>query len=224
MRVIVAGAGALGREVAGALSRQRHDVVVIDDDKAICETVYAELGVVAVHGNATDLHVLDEAGARKSDVVATLMHLDTDNVACALLAHSLGVEQIIARLRDPLYEDAYREAGVTHVVRATLLLRNQILLHIAHPEVRQIVDVGHHEADLFSIDIPASARVAGMPIREIAAQRGFPRESLIAGISAADQDGMTIPRGDDVVNATDRVFVFCRPSDVEKIVKLLTRG
>ena len=80
MHILIAGVGALGRQVAESLVALRHDVVAIDISKSACEAVYAELGVVAVHGSATDVHVLEEAGARKADVVVTAMHSDAEIV------------------------------------------------------------------------------------------------------------------------------------------------
>ncbi len=223
MHILIAGVGALGRQVAESLVDLRHDVVAIDISKAACEAVYAELGVVAVHGSATDVHVLEEAGARKADVLVTTLHSDAENITAVLLAHSLGAERTVARLQDPSYEDAYTAAGVTHVVRATRLLRNQIVAHLMHPKVHQIVNLEDHDVEMFSIDIPAGAKCSGMPISRLATNRGFPRQCLIAGLFRADQEGMTIPRGDDVLRSGDSVYVFARPDDVERVVALLTK-
>jgi len=223
MHVLIAGVGALGRQVAESLVELRHDVVAIDINKSACEAVYAELGVVAVHGSATDVHVLEEAGARKADVVVTTLHSDAENIATVLLAHSLGATRTVARLQDPSYEGAYRAAGTTHVVRATRLLRNQIILHLQHPRVQQIVDLGDHGVEVFSIDIPLGAQCSGMRISQIAADRGFPRQCLIAGLIRPDEKDMTVPRGDDVLRAGDSVYVFARAKDVERVVSLLTK-
>jgi trk system potassium uptake protein TrkA len=224
MHILIAGVGALGRQVAESLVELRHDVVAIDVSKAACEAVYAELGVVAVHGSATDVHVLEEAGARKADVVVTTMHSDAENITAVLLAHSLGVERTVARLQDPSYEDAYNAAGVTHVVRATRLLHNQIILHLQHPKVHQIVTLEDHDVEMFSVDIPTGAKCSGMQISQLASSRGFPRQCLIAGLFRSGHKGMTIPRGDDVLRSGDSVYVFARNDDVERVVGLLTKA
>jgi trk system potassium uptake protein TrkA len=101
MYVIVAGAGVIGIQITQMLLANKHDVVAIDRDANVCEAVYAETGALTIHGNATDLDVLEKAGAKKADAVVCLMHLAADNIACALLAKSLGVPRIIARLRNP---------------------------------------------------------------------------------------------------------------------------
>ena len=79
---------------------------------------------MTIHGSATDIQILEEAGAEKADVIACLMQYDADNLSCALLAKSLGEPRVIARLRDPRYGHAYKLAGIDHIVRAADLLFN----------------------------------------------------------------------------------------------------
>ncbi len=223
MRAILAGAGALGREVAQRLISQGHDVTVIERDEEVCQAIYAELGVIAVHGSATDLRVLADAGTAEADVVATLLHSDADNIACALLSRSMGVEQVIANLRDPVYEQAYKAAGVTHMVHATRLLGNQIALHVQHPEVGEIAQVGRHEAEVFSVEVPSGAVIHGMNLAELARLPGFPRECLVVGLARPGQTSLLIPRGGDRVHEGDTLNIFSRPSEVGAVLALVTR-
>lgn len=224
MFVIVAGAGALGQEVARALVEDKHDVVVIDTSKEACELAYTRTGAVTVQGSATDLTVLEEAGAKKADVVLTLMHRDPDNMTCALLSRSLGVPRVIARLRDPKYEEAYREAGVTHCVRATDLLRNQIVSHVEHPKIREIMGLQEENVRIFSIAIPEYARCVGMAIRELVKTRGFPEQCLLLGIHHRSDDEFSIPRGESVICAGDTVLVIARTEDIERATDILTEA
>jgi trk system potassium uptake protein TrkA len=224
MFVIIAGAGALGQEVARALVIDKHDVVVVDKSKEACELVYTRTGAVTVHGSATDLDVLEEAGGRKADVLLPLMHRDADNMTCALLARSLGVPRVIARLRDPKYEHAYREAGVTHVVMATDLLRNQIVSHVEHPKIREIMGLQEEGVRIFSITVPEYARCVGMSVADLAKTRGFPEQCLILGVHHDHDDSFSIPRGDNVFCAGDRVLVISRSRDIDRATELLTEA
>jgi len=180
MFIIVAGAGLIGSEIVPMLVENHHDVVVIDIDREVCEQVHAETGALTVHGSATDIRVLDEAGAGKADVVLCLMRLDADNIACALLARSLGVERTIVRMRNPRYEQAYRKAGVpryeqayrkagvTTIVRVADLLLNQIMTEIEQPVVRTIMRLGGGKAAIYAVNIPPGALCIGTSIRQVA--------------------------------------------------------
>ena len=223
MYVIVAGGGALGREVATALLERRHDVVVIDSHKRTCDAIYAELGAVSVHGSATNLHVLREAGGERADLLITAMPSDADNIACALLGRSLGVERVIGRLRDASYQEAYEVAGFTHLVQTTHLVRKQIVLHIDHPQVEEIVALADDAAQIFSVRVPAGGGCAGRRVADIAAERKFPRSCLLIGLRRGGTGPLEIPRGDTQVRAGDSVMIIAAGGDIEKAVALIIK-
>ncbi len=223
MYVVIAGAGVLGHAVAATLVEHGHDVVVVDRDQAVCDQLYAELGATVLCGDATDLHVLEEAGARRADVTLALMHRDADNIACALLARTLGVMRVIARMRDPGYEASYRAAGVTHIVRATAVLRNQILAHLEHPKVSDLLSLRGDRVHIFSVDIPSDALVVGAPVAEIAGMRGFPQKCLLLGLLPAAGEGLEILRGGDTIAAEDTVLAIADADDIDALTDVLTR-
>ena len=67
MYIIVAGAGTIGQEIIKQLVDNKHNVVVIDTEVSACQAVHTETGALAICGNATDLSVLEKAGASKRD-------------------------------------------------------------------------------------------------------------------------------------------------------------
>ena len=90
-----------GLLVAPKLVEKKHDVVVVDIDKEVCDRLYSEVGAVAINGNGARIETLHEAGMSKADVVVAAMGTDVDNLTCAILAKSRGVPQIIVRMRNP---------------------------------------------------------------------------------------------------------------------------
>lgn len=223
MYVIIAGGGALGRELAEALIARRHDVVVIDRDKNTCEAIYSQLGAVTVLGDATDLHVLQDAGAERASLLVTVMPNDADNIACTLLARTLGVERIIARLRDNAYAAAYEAAGADHLIRTTHLLRNQVVLYIEHPVVNEIVMIGDDAAQIFSVSVPPTAWCIGRSAASIAAERKFPEGCLLIGIRRKGVRELVIPRGETRIRTGDTVLVIAGNADIDRAVAVLTR-
>jgi trk system potassium uptake protein TrkA len=224
MFVIVAGLGVLGTEVVRKLTQHRHDVVAIDIDEEICNTLYAQLGTTVVRGNATDLHVLEEAGAAKADMIIPLMHRDADNLSCAVLARTLGVPRVVARLRDPGYEASYVAAGVTQIVRATEVLREQILVHVEHPQVSELMSLRDGAVQIVSVVVPPRAAVAGATVQDIAHMRGFPQQCLLLGILRGEGADIEIPRGHTRVAEGDTVLVITAERDIDKVTKILTRS
>jgi trk system potassium uptake protein TrkA len=223
MFVIVAGAGLIGSAVIRMLVKNRHDVVVVDVARDVCETIHAETGAVAIHGSATNIGVLEEAGARKADVLLCLMRNDADNIACALLSKSLKVPRIVARLRNPLYEEAYRLSGITSVVRVADLLLNQIVTEIERPKVRKIMTLGGGKAQVYAVKMPERAKSVGMTIKQITEKRNFPSECVFMGIYRETDGDFMIPRGNHVIREGDMVFLVSKSQYIKKATDFLTK-
>ena len=106
MYIVITGGGMVGGGLVRMLLDNKHDVVLIEKNKETCDKLYAETGVVAINGSATSIEALNEAGINKADVLVAATGQDADNLACAILAKSFEVPQIIVRMRDPAYKNA----------------------------------------------------------------------------------------------------------------------
>lgn len=221
MLILIVGAGALGRELTRRLIADGHDVIVVDQDEETCDAVYANDGAVTVHGDGTDLRVLRDAGAERADVVVTTMRSDSDNVACALLACSLGAAQIVARMQDPSYEEAYREAGTNHVVRGTRLMSDEIVARIAHPELSEVMTLHSDQTSVFSVVVSPDGWAEGRTVAELAAHERFPDECLVVGLVSPDGTSSKIPRGPDRLAEGQTVLFIARPDEIEGVVALI---
>lgn len=223
MYIIIAGAGIIGHEVAKVLVESKHDVVVVDKDPQVCEAIYAETGALTINGNATDIHILDKAGAIKADVILCLMREAADNIACALLAKSLGIPRIVARLRNPRYAEAYVLAGVTSIVRMSDLLVNQIIMEVEQPKVRKVTTLGGGKAQVYAVKVPKGAQSIGMKIKEITDKRIFPKDVVFVGIYREDGEDFLIPRGSNMIEEGDTVFLISKSQHMKQATDFLTK-
>jgi trk system potassium uptake protein TrkA len=223
MYVVIAGAGLVGSSLAGRLADAHHDVVVIDSDKLVCEQLASSIGALVVNGGATDIDVLEQAGMSKADVAVSTMRRDADNLAFALLAKSFDVPRVIARMRDPRYEGAYKRAGVAATSHIVDVFVNQLLLEIDEPHLRQIAVFGAGKASIVVDTVPEGASVSGKTVSEIAGDPGFPSECVISGIYRRDEAEFVIPRGDAQVRGGDRVFLVASRANLKRASKFLHR-
>jgi trk system potassium uptake protein TrkA len=107
MRVIVIGAGDVGRHIAETLSGERHDVTVVDMDAQRVDAMQRDLDALVITGNGASPKFLQEIGAKDADLLCAVTQSDEANVIAALAAHQLGAARTVARVRD----DDYFEPG-----------------------------------------------------------------------------------------------------------------
>ena len=221
MYILIAGGGIVGRNLTKALSKS-HDIVVIDSDKQACEHIYAKYGAVSIHGSATNINVVRDAGIERCDYALAVMPRDGDNLLFALLAKNFGVKHIFVRMRDPDYEAAYRLAGATNIGGTVQMMVKKFVWDIENPEIRRVVSLRGGKAEISIVTIPDKSKVSGRTVSDIASSPNFPRNSIIAGIFDLEKDELVIPRGDTIIQSGNQVFIVANREDVSKAHKILT--
>jgi trk system potassium uptake protein len=222
MYIIVAGAGRIGTQLTKILVGKKHDVVVIDMDSPTCEMLYSETGAMTICGNATTLKTLKKAGAEKADAIICLIPREADNISCALLSKSLGIPKIIARLITPSYEEAYRLAGVTILVRTIDLVINQMLMELENPEVRNITTLRGGKAQIYAVRVPPGSQVINKSVADITKMKDFPDECVLMGIYRDEPNDFVITRGNVVLEESDMVFLISKSEFIDSAASVLT--
>lgn len=223
MYVLVIGGGIVGGGLVRSLMENKHDVVLIEQDKELCNTVYAETGVIAINGTGTNVDALTEAGIEKADVVVATTDDDSINLATAILAKSFQVPNIIVRMRNPGYRNAYKIAGATRIIRVTDWLVNQMMTFIENPKVRRITAIGAGKADIFAVLVSEGAHIIGKTIMDIAGMKDFPTQCTFIAIFNEKKEEFSIPRGSQVINEGDELFIISTAEDAKQVLKLLTK-
>jgi len=221
MYIVIAGGGLVGRGLARKLISNRHDVVVIDRDREVCEYLYSKLGAVAINGSATSIEVLEDASIKKADVAVSLMRHDADNLAFCVLAKYFEVPRVIVRMRNSKYEPSYRMAGAAATISITDTFARELALEVEHPDIEQVASLGRGKASLVIAQIPKDSPVEGKTITEITKKRRFPDNCVIAGIFRSETEEFVFPRGSVALRVGDRVFLAATTEDVQKAAECL---
>ncbi len=207
MFVLIGGAGTVGAALAAELARNRHDVVAIDSDRQTCEDLTSRTGVVALHGNATESEILEQAGIRKAEVAVATMRSDGTNLAFSLLARRYGVMRIFSRMRRAESQPAFDLAGVTKTLPITDLFLNRLVIEIERPNVQHVATFGQGKANIVIFRVTKGSLAADKSVAELTRMKGFPSECVIAGIYRDVTGDFIFPRGSAKFRADDQVFV-----------------
>lgn len=224
MYVVIAGAGLVGRGLAERLIESRHDVVVVDQNKDVCEWLASHLGALTILGSGTDVEILEQAGMAGAHVAVATMGTDADNLAFSLLAKSYDVPRVIARMRNRRYEAAYKKAGVSTTFHVAEVFANQLVLEIEEPHLRQVASFGAGNVSIVVDTVPDRALVCGKTVEQIAAEAGFPTECVITGIFRPQTQQFIVPRGSAEIRGGDRVFLVAEYANLRKASKALHKA
>ena len=217
MRIIVAGAGRGGLDLAAHLQKQGHLVTVLDRDASVVTRAAEQIGVVALAGDATDVATFSLAEPQRADVVVGMLHRDADNLAVAALARSLGAKRVMVRMRDPLYRPVYEAAGVQQVLSETEVLVGALATAIEFESVSHSMVLGSG-AIAIELKVPVDPRVVGRSVSDVASDAAFPHSCVIAGIAL---DGaVKAPRGATIIEAGAELLVVSARADLAKTIAL----
>src|SRR5262245_13872416 len=136
LRILIAGAGRVGLNVAAHMRGLGHEVTVVDRDASVVQRAFEHHGLVALSGDATDAALLRAAEIGRADVVVAMLRRDADNLAVALLAREAGAKRVMVRMRDTEYRSVYLAAGVHRILSETDVLIGALAIAIEHEAVR----------------------------------------------------------------------------------------
>lgn len=195
MHVIIGGCGRVGAQLGDQLSRDEHDVVIIDASAESFDRIGGAFNGETITGSIIDQGTLERAGITDADVLVAVTNLDNANLMAVQIARELfDVKHTIARLFNPQREDSYRKMGVTYVSGTRLVARaiiKQLDVHTFPPHV------GFAEGDVDIVELVVTAKGHGLTVSELQ-NRGDLR------IAAVERDGRTrVPAGKDRLRNDD---------------------
>ena len=103
MKIIIVGCGKVGKTLASTLNEEGHDIVVVDTNAELVESVSSSLDIMGVAGNGASYSVQMEAGVEEADLLLAVTTSDELNLLCCLIAKKAGNCHTIARVRNPIY-------------------------------------------------------------------------------------------------------------------------
>ena len=207
MKIIIAGAGKIGRSVAAILAEEGHDITIIDRDPETIQLLSNDLDVICVEGSATNPETLREAGAESADLLMAATQHDETNMICGITARKLGTQHVIARIRDPEYlhqSEFLREAlGLSVIVNPEYECAREISRILRFPGAVRVDAFSKGSVEIVEHRIPEGGTLDGVPLRELPQRFGA---KVLVGVVERGGDAM-IPNGNFVLQAGDRLSI-----------------
>ncbi|MFA4915746.1 MAG: Trk system potassium transporter TrkA [Syntrophales bacterium] len=222
MKIIIVGAGEVGFHIARRLSQENQNVVLIDKDPQKIKNITENLDVQAIQGGGTSPQVLRDAGITDTDMLVAATDSDEVNLISCLLAKNLNPYMLkMARIRNPEYlqeKELFGQdlLGIDHVISPESEMVNTIVSVMEIPGASEVIDFAEGRVKLIGITIPEDFPFIN---KTMASFRGLEEKLLVGAIVRGDQ--VLIPRGEDVIQANDLVYVVVHNEEVKRILELL---
>lgn len=220
MKIIVAGAGEVGRHLAKMLSRERHNIVVLDTDEDVLANLDANYDLTTLAGSPVSIEKLKEAGAKSADLFIAVTPDESRNLTACILATKLGVKKTVARIDNPEYlQDAHKsffeQLGIHSLIYPEMLAAEEIVNSLKRPWARQWHEFCGGKLILVGVKVRSSAPIVEKPLAELF------KDEVNYRIAAIKRQSRTlIPTGKDMVLAGDLVYFITAPDAIETIRKI----
>ncbi|MFV0523498.1 MAG: Trk system potassium transporter TrkA [Acidimicrobiales bacterium] len=241
MKVIVVGAGEVGSYVTERLSREGHDVALIERSGSRAGVLEPELDALVIRGSGTDPRVLAEAGTDRADLFVAVTSSDETNIVSAMLARQSGAARRIIRVQDrglraaiagELKATTSAGGGANGSANGTddLLIdpdeetASAILNLVANPGVIELESLAGGEIVVVGVRLHPRSPLVGRTLAEVG-QHYEPEWPFIFGVITRGSETIS-PRGDHRLEAGDLLRVVCTDAtrDELKTVLGLRRG
>jgi trk system potassium uptake protein TrkA len=215
MRVVVAGAGNIGRHLAADLHRRSHEVTVIEQEPAHLEIAEEDApeGLTFILGDACEPWVLDKADVRSTDVMVAATGDDEDNLVIALLSkQEYGVPHVVARVNHPKNEWLFTEQwGVDVPMSPPHVLTALVEEAVTVGDLVRIFKLERGQVALVEITLDNRAPIAGRPLYELR----LPQDSAIVAVIRGGH--VVIPQPETRLVPGDEVLAIARPESEESL-------
>ncbi|TDA69913.1 MAG: TrkA family potassium uptake protein [Clostridia bacterium] len=219
MYVIVAGGGKIGYNLARTLLAAGHEVLVVEKDPGHVRWLEDRLGQVVLWGDATEVRVLERAGAGRADVAAAVTGLDEDNIMiCRLAERVFKCSRVIGRVNNPQNEEAFRLLGLTYLINSTKLIYQLVEQEIDTAGLIPILTAAGGSLEFVQEVLPATAPAVSRAVKDL---RLPERSVLVAVLRGQD---MIFPRGDLILEGGDTIIAAAASEAVPALRAALLSG
>jgi len=219
MKVVITGAGKVGRHLSEDLSARGHDVTVIEQDKAAATRAAMELPdtVNVLLGDACEPYVLEEAKLGEADVLVVATGDDEDNLVSSLLAkQEFAVRRVLARVNHSSNEWMFTEQwGVDAAVSPPHILTALVEEAVTVGDVVRLLKLERGKVALVELTLREGSNVAGRPMYELR----LPLDSAIVAI--VRDEHVVIPQPETVLVEGDEIMAIARPEVEEELRSVL---
>ncbi|MCG6931505.1 MAG: Trk system potassium transporter TrkA [Desulfofustis sp.] len=211
--VVVIGGGSVGFLLAQQLEAANLHVTIIEHDYERCTFLADKLKKsLVLHGDGTDLDLLENAGIAHADTTICVTDNDEKNLLCSLMTKQLSPCRIIARVGNANTAPLFDRVGIDVVVSPLRAALKDLLNRIQSREIDILALIEGGQGEVVKLTVPEDFQ------EQRVADLRFGARAIIGVVQRGWQ--IIVPHGETVIKAGDQLKIFTMASDVEAIGKM----
>ena len=221
MKIVIAGAGAVGTHLSKLLSTENHDCVLIDDDEDRLGSIDSNYDIMAVCASPTSIKSLKDAGVGSADLFVGVTRYESRNITACTLAHALGAKKTVARIDNyeylsPQNQQFFRDLGIDSLVYPEVLAATDIINGLKMSWVRQRWDVHDGALVLLGIKLREGCEILNQPLKDLCGP-----EDPYHVVAIKRNDDTIIPGGFDQLQLHDLAYFMTTSDYIPYIRKIV---
>ena len=215
LKIIIVGCGKVGETLVEQLSKEGHDIIIVDKDAERIQEIANYYDIMGLAGNGASYSVLMEAGIEETDLIIAVTESDELNLLCCIVAKQVGDCAAIARVRTPDYsqEAAYlrEKLGLAIIINPELEAAREAARLLYLPSAKEVHSFARGQAELIKFAVPDNNVLHGMTIAQMGEK--LAPQVLVCAVERGKE--VYIPDGNFQIQKGD-VLSFVAPRKMTK--------
>lgn len=221
MKIVIVGDGKVGQTLIRQLSKEGHDLTVVDSNPKILNNNIENFDILTVEGNGASMETLRRADAGTADLVIAATSTDEINLLCCITAKKLGAKHTIARVRNTEYREQLvalrQELGLSMTINPEYAAAREIYQILQLPNFVKRETFAKGRVEIVEMRVDEKSPLRNLPLHQLPSAVGF--NILVAAVLRGDQ--VTIPSGNFVLQEGDHVFFAAKTAHLTLLLKHL---
>ena len=221
MKIIIAGASAIGSHLARLLSRSNQDIVLIDEDADKLDDISSEYDLMTLNGIPSSIKTLRQADTDEADIFIAVTPDENVNITSCVMAHAMGARKTVAQIDNFEYiqtdnQSLIHRMGIDTLIYPEKLAADNIIKGLKLSWVRQRWDVHGGSLVMLGIKLRETCEILNQPLRELCG----PQDPYHVVAIKRGNDTI-IPGGDDELRLFDIVYFMTTTNYIAYIRKIV---
>ena len=221
MKIVIAGAGDVGKYLAKMLVKENHDIIIIDMNPEISKEVDSAYDVMCIVGECTSFETLKEAKVIGCDLFIAVTSSEDTNILSCIFAKKIGAKKTIARVDNmeylnPINKLTFINLGIDRLIYPEYIAAKEVVGVIKQTGSTEVFEFSGGKLTLFVLKLDEKSPIVGLTLREAVLKA---KNNNYRAVAISRNNRTIIPKGDDIMQVDDHIYIITNPDGIPSLLK-----